>query len=276
MPLSKMICIALVLVLVTACNDHKPSIRMDEFPKFWVKHDSVEYKLSMLSSKFTGADVGVPSFVILKNGHEAICFKIGYTDQYWIIYKVSTKKWSTLVAFTDPRPFREHFDDQVAHRKEDTINYVIAIKLFEAEVKRIVDPIMKQTKLFYYDFPERWLGSPPEAALFDYRKEGGYLSESRKEGGGWWGGEHQSYRVYEQFVGTKTMFFKGKPVFQVADETMNDRTYVMDNFRTVVYKRRSPDSIQFDIMDLTDLWKEEVKADGAKPATSPAAPSEHR
>ncbi len=264
-----------VLLLVTACNSHKPSNRMDEFPKFWVKHESIEYKLSNLSSRFRGDDITGHRFVKLKNGHDAIFFGIGYTEQYDILYDIQSKQWTTLISFHDPSPYRV-YEDRDPHRAEDERNYAIAKRKFEADVERIVDPILEHSKQVYYDFPERWLGSPPEAAFFDYRKEGGYASESRKEGGGWWGGEHQSYRNYEQFVGTKTMFFKGKPVFQVADETMNDLTYVLDNFRTVVYMRRSTDSIQFDIMDLTDLWKDEVKADDTKPTLSPASPAGHR
>ena len=264
------------LLLIIACNSHKPSNRMDEFPKFWVKHESVEYKLSNLSSKLDGSDVVGNKFVKLENGNDAILFSIGHTEQYYILYNIQTKQWTTLLSFHDPRPVRARYEDQEAHRAEDSKTYGLGKDKFEAEEQRIINPILKQAKHYYYDFPERWPGSPPEAALFDYRKEGGFVSESRKEGGGWWGGEHQSTRTYVQFAGTKTMFFKGKPVFQVADETMNDRTYVLDNFRTVVYKRRSTDSIQFDIMDLTDLWKDEVKTDDAKPAASSAAPGQHR
>ncbi len=260
--MNKILIFIIGCILTIACRNGRQL--NNDSPNFWVKHETVEFKVKFLDARFEGGDVDFPYFVKSINGHDAILFFVGHVgNSHWVLYDLQAREWTRILSFVDPTPYRERVEDRNANRVEDEKKYVIEKRKYEAEVERLITPILERSKRYYRDFPERWSHPagdritrvrPPEAAFFDYMKDGGYAVEYRKGGGGWWGGEKQTVRKYEQFTGTKTMFFKGHPVFQVQDEMMNDHTYVLDNFRTVVYKHRSTDSIKLDIMDLTELW----------------------
>lgn len=257
-------CLALVLFLPLAlgCRHENVSKGKSVSPRYWVPHQEIEYKLNLLNPELEPIDVAGFEYIRMGKGNDVISFWIyGDRHSYCLRYNIQDHQWSSPLAFHDPRPPREN-EEREAHRLEDSKAYALAKDRFLEEEKQLREMSKPYEVEVFLGFPPTWVSldpdstpfCPPEAALFEYRTEGKYRSEWQKGGGGPYWGERKTWKEYKTFIGLKTMFFKSKPVFQVDEEQMDIRTYVLGDFRTVIYFWRSNDSIRFDILDLWEYW----------------------
>jgi len=272
---NRLLTLAAFLVVFVNLGCQAPRATQAQYPKIWVKHEYIDYKIRDIDPAM-GSMVGWFYFK-QDSGTGALCFLIkgeNNNNESWVVYDTQSKRWTALLSFIDPSPYRTNYEEREAHYKDDELRFDKAKDEFDAEEKRIINPLKERAKDFYRGFSTEWkrkeehwpiYRAPPEAEFFHFSMEGGYLSETRKGGGGWFGGEAQTKRVYKQFVGTMTMSFKSKPVLQDTEEQMGSNMYVSYDFRTAIYEHRSADSIQLDLLDLTELWKEDEKPDAPTP-----------
>ena len=271
---NRLLTLAAFLVVFVNLGCQAPRATQAQYPKIWVKHEYIDYKIRDIDPAM-GSMVGWFYFK-QDSGTGALCFLIkgeNNNNESWVVYDTQSKRWTALLSFIDPSPYRTNYEEREAHYKDDELRFDKAKDEFDAEEKRIVNPLKERSPKFYRGFSTEWRKQdrntlyvvPPEAEFFDFRSEGKYKSEFRTGGGGWWGGEGRTKREYKQFVGTITMYFKSKPVLQDTEEQMGSNMYVSYDFRTAIYQHRSADSIQLDLLDLTELWKEEEKPDAPTP-----------
>ena len=146
-----------VLPLGLGVGCRKPPSPREQYPKFWVKHETIEYKLKLLSSQLTGGEVGSPIFYRLGRGHDILRFFIGFINNYDVIYNINNKQWKVLASFVDPRPYRSNPTEKDTHREEDNQAYETAKAKFETEENRIDKSLAKWKQDYFIGFPQSWM-----------------------------------------------------------------------------------------------------------------------
>lgn len=189
------------------------------------------------------------------------------SERGWMRYDIQTRKFDRIL-YTDAdvdylhlgSKYVNNWDD--ADRAETNRRYIIREKAYEAEERRVIDPLhLKYMPNGRYDVMEAKLGSPGK--LFPFKFDGQYKSYSLEVGGGWFGGETKHKTTKEYYDGVGTLLFLDKPVFTdpINAESMAKLTHFSPDWNYAIYQPGYEKGyLTFYLMDLTEYWKE-VKDD---------------